>query len=233
MKDHPILFNGEMVNAIRDGRKTQTRRVIRDDCLQAVQFDEISSIMNTPPRYKNGRWGYELQSAVDDTDWYNLKCPYGVPGDLLWVRETLIRWCESLSLDYPYYAADKTPVVQNKYANVYEGIRLSWLWNGNTRSSIYMPKWACRLWLRVKSVRVERVQEITGEDCIEEGAADGTGLNMRLSTSDNTPFHMQRLELARNDFRDLWDSINKDRGFGWDVNPWVWVVEFEKEQCDE
>lgn len=209
MAEKPILFNGAMIKAILAGTKLQTRRVIK----------------NIPDGYHPERFQDRITRevvwcAISDKDPHMtavhhrnvFKCPYGVPGDLLWVRETLIRWCEPMSLDYPYYAADTTPVIQNKYANVSDGIRLSWSWKGNTRPSIFMPKWACRLWLKVKSVRVERIQEISENDAICEGTQGGGG---------HPDFWVGA-------FRDLWDSINKDRGYGWDVNPWCWKITFEK-----
>jgi len=248
MAEKPILFTGDMVRAILDGSKTQTRRVVRDDCLQAVQFDEISSIMNTPPRYKSGKWVYELQSAVDDTDYYEIKCPYGVPSDLLWVRE---KW-------RPLY---------RMHTNTLVGACFRWRGGGRAfnskhknsdiiddlcsfKPSIHMFKWATQIWLKVKSVWVERVQDISEDDAICEGTQGG-GVHP---------------DFWAGAFHDLWDSINKDRGvcktckghqqvvgwsgslennslmqtaedcpdcsgptgYGWDMNPWVWVVEFER-----
>lgn len=196
MTDHPILFKADMVRAILDGRKTQTRRVIKDDCLQAVRFEELSSIMNTPPRYKNGKWVYELQSAVDDTEYYEIKSSYGVPGDLLWVRET---W--AMHDEYIIYRADL-----DDWACLDDCPDHKW------KPSIFMPKTACRLWLKVKSVRVERVQEISEDDAICEGTKGGGG----------------HPDFWAGAFHDLWDSINAKRGYGWDKNPWVWVIEFER-----
>lgn len=222
MTDHPILFNSDMVLAILDGRKTQTRRIINlPNC-----YTSGGTVANKPWLYweemPNGeQWCFRTDTRRGHGLLHELKCPYGVPGDLLWVRETLIRWCESMSLDYPYYAADKTPVIQNEHANVYPGIRLSWLWKGHTRPSIHMPKWACRLWLKVKSNRVERVQEISWQDCKAEGIA---------LVGDEFVFNNQKQQqsLLITKFMTLWDSIYAKHGHGWEVNPFVWVTEFER-----
>jgi hypothetical protein len=121
-------------------------------------------------------------------------CPYGRPGDRLWVRET---WSQL----YPYesrrvaYRADRETVVA-------PGVLPWW------RPSIHMPRWASRLTLEITKVRVERLKEITVKDIAAEGIQEGVGV------------------FAYEDFRKLWDSLNAKRGFGWDANPWVWVVEF-------
>lgn len=186
---HPILFKGPMVRAIIEGHKTQTRRVIRQQ----------------PPWWvsKITSWtrdGSKWQGLVSDAFW-SMRCPYGVPGDHLYVRETWAYWG---SKEEPnpliVYRADEDKV-------------LRW------RPSIHMPKRFTRLWLTVTGIRLERVQDITEEDAIAEGTR-------ATSIGD---FPRQAVWTERQDFANLWDSINAKRGYPWEDNPWVWVIEFEKE----
>jgi len=131
-----------------------------------------------------------------------IKCPYGKVGDLLWVRETWGAWPHmggGVQADsLRYRATDDKP---NDPHN-------TWRW----RPSIYMPKHVARIWLEITNVRVERVQDISEPDSQAEGCdADYvTGQTYRFN------------------FSYLWDSINRERGYGWEVNPWVWVLEFRK-----
>lgn len=147
-------------------------------------------------------------------------CPYGAPGDYLWVRETwavegdledVRRKVEDAIPDRsygPYFRADEL------HANA--GLR----W----RPSIYMPRWACRTFLKIKGVRVERIQDISEEDARAEGVRGEVCLNCGFGTSPCNCFSSR--PGCRTAFVDLWNSINEKRGYGWDKNPLVWVVEF-------
>ncbi len=217
-KDHPILFNGEMVRAILNGRKTQTRRVIKP---QPIWVDGKFRWHQSKTTFRHGPNEEWLRLALRQ------HCPCGVPSDLLWVRET---W----RVDSVGYCCQEHKAQHNIHIEFAEGGDIDICGNKDMRSvayryydrheggtyspSIHMPKWTCRLWLRVKSVRVERVQEISETDCIHEG------ITLKTSVGTGLPDHGS----AYSQFRDLWDSINKNRGFGWDVNPWVWVVDFER-----
>ncbi|MES2355582.1 MAG: hypothetical protein V4568_14530 [Pseudomonadota bacterium] len=126
-------------------------------------------------------------------------CPYGQPGYRLWVRET---WQSNLmKKGCVFYRADQAD------------IGLKW------RPSIFMPRWASRITLEVTGVRVERVQDISEENSM----AEGTG-----RWAAETVGHGEKYICHRHAFHTLWDSINAERGFGWDLNPWVWVVEFKR-----
>ena len=132
-----------------------------------------------------------------DGNWKHNPFPYGRPGDRLWVRETF-----SYGANGYYFRSDvKQP----------ETVKYAW------KPSIHMPRVASRITLEVTSVRVERVQDITGKDALAEGI-------------EKPPYHYEESpeESYRRAFKMLWDSINSKRGFGWDKNPWVWVVEFKK-----
>lgn len=195
MKERPIIFTGLMVQAILAGRKTQTRRACKELIGQPecnVRFD--------PPSQQWQRYG---AGGV----WLALPCPYGIPGDLLWVRETWAQWTDGECAECCVYKADGKPANENF---------------GPWRSPIHMPRWASRLTLEVTDVRVERVQEISTADAIAEGMLDDGG----------GEYAIDGMSVAQVRFMDLWDSLNVKRGFGWDVNPWVWVVTFRKVKAD-
>lgn len=226
MKVRPILFSGPMIRALLDGRKTQTRLVVKPQpptgsvLHQYTREHEQSDLANS--------FGWFVQEAGDlwpcNRD-DRARCPYGVPGDILWVRET---WSVGALVDEdapskmnawserPFYHADGEPPKFSGY--------------GRVRPSIHMPRWASRLTLRITDVRVERVQDISEEDAEAEGSFLG-----KCSCSDmQTPmtglyatFRQTGCSIHGEEFRALWDSINKIRGYGWDANPWVWAISFD------
>jgi hypothetical protein len=215
VKEYPILFNTEMVRAILDGRKRQTRRIPR------YQIDYHADEHGPPEGWysRNKRQLWNGPYAIEDfiARW----CPYGQPGDLLWVREAWalrsgVEPAKASSLIAPptiWYRADGTVV--NHPVEALPTI-------GKWRPSIHMPRWASRLTLRVTDVRVERVQDISYNDCIEEGVhEDGAGWHFEMPAP--------TLGYAGPDraFAELWDSINAKRGFGWETNCWVWAISFE------
>ena len=217
MREIPILFSTPMVQAILDGRKTMTRRICKDIAGYDFKWglDEEPYIGNYKifAKTESGKWDwvtlenqwlYDLQTAVDDNRTHLLKCPYGQPGDRLWVREKTYRIPWPDGIDGIAYAADDEPVW-----DITRPCR--WVWQKNVLPSIHMPRSVARLFLRVKSVRVERLQDINYFGCIEEGL----------------PYKQFEKDIV-GDFAVLWDSIYAKRGFGWDVDPWVWVLEFER-----
>ncbi len=219
MKERPILFSGPMPRSILENRKTQTRRVIKP---QPIPMG-VSSYGGTRQGWNWKRETLNRSWNDDDKDPYRKAClankalsghcPYGQPGDRLWVRET---WADvrGLGLDedlFPNgvaYCADCTHQDSLRCAADY-GVK----W----KPSIHMPRWASRITLEIESVRVERLQDITEEDAKAEGVEF-----MR--------FHPDSHETAssRDLFTILWDSINLERGFGWELNPWVWAITFRR-----
>jgi len=212
-KERPILFNAEMVRAVLAGRKTQTRRVVKlpDSCGFATYFH--------PTEYTFSHWdrGYEEDVAT-------VPCPYGVPGDRLWVREA---WGASARKpsegDRIWYRADND--------------RPTWA-GDRWRPSIHMPRWASRILLEVTDVRVERVQEISEGDAVAEGVMPNWPLDpdewlaeshgyMPYCTHHPEPCDCHEAANAVDSFRGLWNSINANRGFAWSDNPWVWAVAFK------
>lgn len=205
----PILFNTEMVKAILKGRKTVTRRVIKGTrpsfVLTDLDTDPAVGITNKQGELipKDVKGLYATFEADDSypVEFPMFKSPYQV-GDILYVRET---WIES-SFGYAYRASD--------YSTIEDWAEEEIKW----KPSIFMPKEAARIFLRVTDVRAERLQDITPKQAGNEGVSwetDNSGLFRRWQ------------------FHKLWDStINKKDldEYGWNANPWVWVIEFEKIQ---
>ena len=204
MTEHPILFNSEMVRAILDGRKTQTRRVIKPQPIPATVHPLCTANISY---LGEGHYSILWDTPKGDGGLYRDRdshspflCPYGIPGDRLWVRET---WNGNRDIGIAYKATDP-------------------LMNGCPwRPSIHMPRWASRITLEVTNVQVERVQDISEEDAKAEGVCIH---NFSECQREN---NLAFWELYRHGFRSLWDSINGKRGYGWDSNPWVWVVKFK------
>lgn len=225
MRELPILFSTPMVQAILEGRKTMTRRVCKDiaDCDfkggldrepylgDITLFEKVGLRKWDWVKHKN-QWLYKLQNAVDGSKTYLLKCPYGQPGDRLWVRETWASYCDECKSNQGEGYKDATCAYGdcNRYAYKADDDGCP---GGKWRPSIHMPKEAARIWLEVTNVRVERLQEITEEEAKAEG----------IIPSQEAPFTCYRA-----DFEKLWNSLNAKRGYGWDTNPFCWVIEFRK-----
>lgn len=213
----PILFNTEMVQAILEGRKTQTRRVVKGEASKWLNDGFLPSYVADP----------------ENTYFHQ----YGKPGELLWVRETFRKYFYVDKNGYTHFdrelvefAADNPPMinevdgdgfhVQNK-----DGTEKFIPW----KPSIHMPREACRLFLKVKNVRIERLQDCSEEDAISEGLTRlGQGEAYRdWFYSENTYF----TDSATLAFQKLWQKINGEKS--WELNPWVWVIEFERTEKPE
>lgn len=237
MKERPIIFSSSMVRAILDGRKTQTRRLVKPQ----------------PDEYPPGNWFWTHRDVVElKVEDLPAFCPYGVPCDRLWVKEA---WAQRLDRDHlngtQLYAA---------------GVREAWYWAdgpgkcartgcagaaGRYRAARFMPRWASRITLEVTGVRVERLQEITDDDAKAEGAfftdygrncghkgggwtdvgdcpapaghhPQRNGWSMVPTTGPDQCLGSPRWALAN-----LWDKLNERRA-PWRSDPWVWVIEFQK-----
>lgn len=209
----PILFNTEMVRAILDGRKTCTRRICKDANEYTVPDMEF---------YNADKRTYAVHNFADKKHTEQLSiaertCPI-CPGDILYVRETV--WQKIgyyLDID-----GETKPSWYNefKYVASDEKPETGWNYSWAKRPSIHMPKEAARIWLKVTDVRVERLQEITGQDVLKEGL--NSHVHPQASYFDGNQREM---------FEKLWNSTIKksdiDR-YGWDASPWVWVIEFER-----
>lgn len=208
MTIRPILFNGEMVRAILDGRKTCTRRIVKD----RIPADAIWGYTGfTPKGYISCRGVY--------ADRYGegfYKLPYQ-PGDVLYVRETWHKYTKRVSKGESCHIAEfygyKASVANSEDADE------PW------KPSIHMPKEAARIWLKVTDVRVERLQDIIDDGAKAEGAVDNRG----FIHSPNNEY--DRIHSARENFAEIWDSTIKKSDlnrYGWAANPWVWIIEFER-----
>ncbi|MEN1617153.1 hypothetical protein AAIG99_16100 [Pseudomonas aeruginosa] len=202
-RERPILFNDQMVRAILEGRKTVTRRVVKD-----TGFYAIDAAIH----------GNEV--ALREREALSTRCPFGQPGDRLWVREAwqgpLISdeeqaanqswWKDVTKFQDQAHCSYRASGDNNEYVDPDGYFHCKW------KPSIHMPRWASRILLEITAVRVERLHDITPNQCIAEGA-----------------WREKDKELGRGQeaiaaFADLWRSTGGD----WDANPWVWVIEFKR-----
>lgn len=224
MRAHPILFSTDMVQAIIAGKKMQTRRMVKKQPnIKATHFEYS-------PAWKLKPWVAEFQYH-DSPCWEitdNYKCPYGEPGDVLWVRETWTKGCE-------WDGTGAQPPLRYYYRANNDWKGLDW-WHEKTdtisdspswKPSIHMPKAAARIWLEITDIRVVRLQDITEEDAIAEGiegmevAEDG---HLVMKWRDYTSTDGWYYNLVES-FKSLWFSINGPDS--WANNPWLWVVSFK------
>lgn len=229
MKERPVLFNGDMVRAILDGRKTQTRRVMKTQ--PSANFSPMNMALELD---YTARWftpgvvdkdGYlqpakkQMFGVADEDEGY--ACPLGAVGDRLWVRETWQAIHDSLDefgyVDERTYAPsilkEKDSYWHTVFAESYgeenrEDRGFPW------RPAIHMPRWASRILLEITSVRVKRLQDISEEDAKAEGVAP--------SAHAITPPEA----IYRVGFLNLWCSIYGEES--WQANPWCWVIEFRR-----
>ena len=232
-----------MVRAILDGRKTQTRRVMK----AAAPAKAAAAGVFTSHKAYDGQWIW-LDSK--DPEWVGFigepfRCPHGHPGDRLWVREA---WAMPRGLDpfSPTQVAEKC--LEAGYAAAWgpvfyhaDQVKIGPEWQGETigkqRPSIHMPRWASRIDLEITGVRVERLQDISEADAIAEGMERlHSGRGYYDPTSSHGAVHLgHHYPTAKYAFEALWRDINPDLRWGgpdnpcgWDANPWVWVIEFER-----
>lgn len=229
VKERPILMSGPMIKAILEGRKSMTRRVVKP-----MPFIDFPTGFRLQEQYKldhHPKCSFVQAGMLCDCEaiyepWKKERiaaCPYGKVGERLWVRET---WAIADIYDKDSGNEGQMPFELNR------GTRGISIWyraggqkayksatRGRWRPSIFMPKAASRITLEITGVRVERVDQISAWDIECEGTPENP-MNQPIYRND----HFQR----RKDFKYLWNSINDKRGFGWDSNPFVWVVSFKK-----
>lgn len=211
MKERPILFSGPMVRALLAGTKTQTRRVVKPT--PPAGADSFGTYYHPDPRPHF--WAFGGDALMD----FAVPCPYGQPGDRLWVRET-----------WGYFGGDEYLYQQDTGSVGYRASQVDGLDHipgGRWRPSIHMPRWASRITLEVTGVRVERLQGISDADAVAEGIEkqeDGIGWK-RGPISGDHPNTATRTAFPKIAFQSLWESINGPDS--WAANPWVWAVEFK------
>jgi hypothetical protein len=209
MSDKPILFSGPMIRAIREDRKSQTRRIIKPQ--PPANWDRHCWF--SQPVYG---W---TEHAEPTTEWFKANTRFS-PGDRLWVRET---WRAMAMMDdlspsampsdsfVTYDAADAMPPAP-----------------GKTRVSIHMPRWASRLTLAVTDVRVERLQDISEEDAVAEGCFVGKATRRVFDSMTSMRLGGPQWRTARDWYADLWETING--ADSWAANPWVVALTFTTER---
>jgi len=213
MKERPILFSGEMVRAILEGRKTQTRRIVKLPKQKGLRFRWKGALVDGGEKspFKSGQYLHiPFRCIADGKKGWNEGmthrefCPHGIPGDHLWVRENH-KFNGTLAGPRCTYRADNT----EKWFEDAPDNSKAWLADDdNWRPSIFLPRWASRITLEIVKVRVERLQDISERDAIEEGIE-------RDAMCGPCSWHQM-----------LWEKIN---GKGsWAKNPWVWVIEFKR-----
>lgn len=231
MKERPILFNAEMVRAILDGRKTQTRRPMNpqpDMEIDGEKFPDGGGGWGWVPVWPKGhKW------AGRTLGWAG--CPLGKPGDRLWVREAWQEFFDDEMMplrpkgprgrlgspswpdrfSHVFYRADGPVPVQPP------------LGRANWRPSIHMPRWAARIILEITDVRVERVQDITLESAREEGITEYLS-EFTAARHSEAAADVWRNRTTVENFRFLWDAMYWRGKYAWIDNPWVWVVEFRR-----
>ena len=203
-KERPILFNAEMVRALLEGRKTQTRRVVKP------QPDLRNWIKVRRGKERFGNHICDSKSLV--------MCPYGQAGDRLWVRET---WADLSNAGFSI--GEKETPAAYRASTCAEGDRIREDYGIKWKPSIHMPRWASRINLEIKAIRVERLQDISEVDAIAEGITDGGCTNCGEHEPCGCDAPMPDYIDA---FACLWHSIHGTES--WHSNPWVWVIEFER-----
>jgi hypothetical protein len=231
-KEKPILFSTPMVRAILEGRKTMTRRVIK------LKYSNTHFEMRTDKygtrlvEKQNEEPGITIRRNADGTTTRTLLAVMDVnpkykPGDMLWVRETWGDYAHDdpeshaaffmYRADYPQGAKTYEWPEPDEFGDKIICDLPRW------HPSMFMPREAARIFLRVTDVRPERLQDINNEDCYAEGAMEkGLCPPMRMLIRNTEG------SIPRTNFRILWDSLNVKRGYGWATNPWVWVYTFER-----
>lgn len=232
--EHPIIFSTDMVKAILEGRKTQTRRVVK------MQGSGVEDWYHRP----DGLWqALHLPKGVGVGIGNPLKCPYGKIKDRLWVRENwrIESFMDGEPLQFGYKAGgvfeEAEEIEPIGYEDWFERVTIQstedaekafkkglitqdkegyFRWDGKEspcrwRPSIHMPRWASRITLEITDIRVERLQKINATDIKKEGIITKP---------------LDFLIIVK--FKELWNSIHWDNVFGWDTNPWVWVISFKK-----
>jgi len=218
--ERPILFNAFSVRAILANQKCETRRVIKN-------------ILSIEPGDPQSAYPWLVNKGTPTED--RMKCKYGVPGDILWVREDFgLIWPAIVTdgLIYVGECAEGRPIHDDECNIIYRADDPDFVWideSGEPHSlwkpSIFMPKDRCRIWLDVLEIRAERLQDITLKGIMAEGITRDKRNGLWKGIEERGAHNS-----IRKAFIALWNSINEAKGFGWDKDPLVWVIRFKRKQ---
>lgn len=201
MKERGMIFNGEMVRALLSGRKTQTRRIIKD-C--TVGRDQISKFIQIEKKFI-GCYPEDVPELIREC------CPYGIPGDRIWVREAFRVHSRATDVATLVYKASERNSWTEQTHRVPVAVCNKPATPEKWTPSLHMPRWASRILLEITDVRVERLKSISDRDALREGC----------SAAD-----MKSGDCVADVFARLWASIYGSDS--WNANPWVWVIEFKR-----
>lgn len=227
MKERGMIFNGEMVRAILDGRKTQTRRPIK---WKQTRFTEIGE------REDGSKWPWS-EDAEHACDFWH-PCPFGAVGDRIWVREAFRVHSRATDVATLVYKASERNSWTEQTRRVPVAVCNKPATPEKWPPSLHMPRWASRILLEITDVRVERLNAISEEDAQREGVHtevwDQTVVARNYAArdeffqfwSEDMPHYVEMNQLYRSSFRSLWESIYGAEN--WLANPWVWVIEFKR-----
>lgn len=199
--EKPIIFSGEMIRQILAGNKTMARRSIKPQPVNGLFYSEGFNVWLEPRRKALGRM-------------YKYKCPHGKAGDHLWVRETFLISNGNFAPTLEEELTKKTNILY--YASDNPRYRDKDKW----KPSIHMPRWASRITLEITNVRVEKLQDISEEDAKAEG--------VNSAIAGHSGYEASPVKTYRTGFVYLWNSTYAEKGYGWEVNPFVWVIGFNK-----
>ena len=235
MKQKPILFNTDMSFMVRRFKKDLTRRMKGLEGLEDYYFQSL--VHHTSGKFtfvKNGNYNPK------EIDVKEVKCPYGKPGDILWVKETFYSWGHWTTITDNNTGKSKSKF----YRDINRSIQFMAEWQPkeeakkgqlgwHKRPALFLPKDLANLYLRIKDIRVERLQDITAEDAIREGISkfDSNHWLIYDKTWDISKVAIENgadpiTSSPLKSFQSLWTSINGIES--WNLNPWVWVIEFER-----
>lgn len=225
MKERPVIFNGEMVRAILDGRKTQTRRVMKpqpEPCYRGGHWwpsNTFKTMLHIEEQMQNGAGGWG--GLAGDA------CPFGAVGGRLWVRETFMdltgTGIEATTGKFEGFAYRADTPAGSYGDEVRKEYGLKWT------PSLHMPRKACRILLEITAVRVERLNDISEEDARAEGVKPAGDMLPDYPDTFLTP--KGDFAIAKVAFQRLWQSIYGEES--WAANPWVWVIEFKQVSARE
>ena len=233
MKEIGIIMSGDHPLKCLDGTKTMTRRTWGLEVVNQYpsdwQFRQTENDMAVF-RLIHKHWGdvvfprsqpRGIRGEEPNLE-FLFKCPYGQVGDRLWVRET---WAAENRYDHlqPSEIPDTAKIYYvDKLIHLAGGYSL-FVEMGKIRSSMFMCRWMSRITLEITEIRAERLQEISEEDAKAEGAEYGEAISIYPDTKE-----YEQWEGYRAGFIELWNSLNAKRGYGWETNPWVWVISFKR-----